>query len=239
MNTCFRWTGGAAWRRGGTVAVTAVAVLVCWALILTQSCQSRSHRTGRAEAPRERFDYYILSLSWAPAFCAGENRAETSRECDPQRHTGFIVHGLWPELEDGRPLEFCRAVPPARAAIVDDLLPIMPDRMLIQHEWRAHGSCTGLPASEYFAAVRRAADRVRIPELFLSTRLGFTISPREIEHRFGEASHFGDVRAIYVQCRRGELTEVRVCLTKNLEPRPCGDRVRDCASRTLFVRRIQ
>ena len=43
------------------------------------------------------FDYYVLSLSWAPAFCAQPNEvARNPRECAVGRHIGFIVHGLWP-----------------------------------------------------------------------------------------------------------------------------------------------
>jgi ribonuclease T2 len=42
------------------------------------------------------------------------------------------------------------------------MLAFMPDAGLIQHEWRTHGSCSGLSAEEYFTEVKRAAEKVRI-----------------------------------------------------------------------------
>ena len=48
------------------------------------------------------FDYYVLALSWAPGFCADPaNAAANPKECAPARHTGFVVHGLWPEANAG------------------------------------------------------------------------------------------------------------------------------------------
>ena len=51
------------------------------------------------EAPPP-FDYYVLSLSWSPEYCASEARPK-----DPQcvRPYAFVVHGLWPQYERGWP----------------------------------------------------------------------------------------------------------------------------------------
>src|SRR4051812_19830847 len=65
---------------------------------------SRSKRKAHAaESPSDQqaaasFDYYVLSLSWAPGFCANPSNASANpKECAPGTHLGFIVHGLWPE----------------------------------------------------------------------------------------------------------------------------------------------
>ena len=64
-----------------------VAILAALALVGALAAQYQT-------AP---FDYYVLSLSWAPAFCALPNEASRNpRECAPGRKVGFIVHGLWP-----------------------------------------------------------------------------------------------------------------------------------------------
>jgi ribonuclease T2 len=42
--------------------------------------------------------------------------------------------------------------------------------------------------------------------------------------------------AMTVACSRGELSEVRVCLTRSLQPRPCGVGVRDsCPAAPITV----
>jgi ribonuclease T2 len=45
-----------------------------------------------------KFDFYLLNLSWAPEFCSIQG---TSPECTGAVHYGFIVHGLWPQNNDG------------------------------------------------------------------------------------------------------------------------------------------
>lgn len=196
---------------------------------------------GQGSERRERgrpgqFDSYVLALSWVPAFCA-EGNGKTYRECDVRRHLGFIVHGLWPQAADGRPMEYCRRVPPVSHEIVQDMLGIMPDRELIQHEWRAHGSCSGLSPTEYFGAIRTAYSRISIPAEFRSGRQT-RMAPEAVENMFERASGGAAGPSVRVACRQGELTEVRVCFSRNLDPIPCSNQVRECRAPTVFVRPI-
>ena len=55
-----------------------------------------------------RFDFYVLALSWSPSFCEKQSPARRAR--NPQcngRPFAFVVHGLWPEYEQGFP-SYCR-----------------------------------------------------------------------------------------------------------------------------------
>ena len=216
-------------------------IFVLLALTLTISgCQDSGRAAQQPPVRAANFDFYVLSLSWAPAYCAhaGENRS--SRECDPHRAVGFVVHGLWPQRnDDGRLLEFCAHVPPVSHAIVEDMLDIMPDRSLIQHEWRAHGSCSSLPPREYFATVRRALARVKIPSVFPPHRRPMRVSPSDIERDFESSTGIADAQSVRIGCRDGEFTEVRVCLSKSLQPVPCGPSVRECRQSSLLVRAIR
>ena len=81
------------------------------------------------------FDYYLLTLSWAPEFCAWNRSGRTSDECNPNKHMGFVVHGLWPQYNNGQWPQDCASTPPVSSAIVNQMMPIMPGRSLIQHEF--------------------------------------------------------------------------------------------------------
>lgn len=64
-----------------------------WFLILLASA-------GLARADGERagdFDYYVLSLSWSPTWCALEGDERGSPQCDADRDLGWVLHGLWPQ----------------------------------------------------------------------------------------------------------------------------------------------
>ncbi len=48
-------------------------------------------------------------------------------------------------------------------AILQATLNYVPTESLIQHEWATHGTCSGMSAADYFAALRRARDSIVIP----------------------------------------------------------------------------
>ncbi|MCB1968558.1 MAG: ribonuclease, partial [Candidatus Accumulibacter sp.] len=52
------------------------------------------------------FDFYVLALSWSPAYCLIEGDRANKQQCAEERDLGFVVHGLWPQFESGYP-EFC------------------------------------------------------------------------------------------------------------------------------------
>jgi ribonuclease T2 len=163
------------------------------------------------------FDFYVLSLSWSPTYCATEGSPD-SAECATPR--GFIAHGLWPEYESGFPSD-CPSNMPRRVSqgIVDGLADIMPGAGLVNHEWQKHGLCSGLNQANYFAKVRRAFETVVLPR----DLGGRTLAPRQIEQDFIAGNPRMIETGIAVQCNRGLLDEVRVCLTKDLGFRRCLD----------------
>ena len=48
------------------------------------------------------FDYFLLTLSWAPEFCERNPNGRKSAECASNQHRGLGVHGLWPQYNDER-----------------------------------------------------------------------------------------------------------------------------------------
>ena len=70
---------------------TAVLILLTFCALAT-SATARHRKSPDAEPGT--FDYYLLSLSWSPAYCLSDPGAA---ECNGPRRFGFIVHGLWPQ----------------------------------------------------------------------------------------------------------------------------------------------
>lgn len=174
-----------------------------------------------AEAPG--FDFYVLSLSWSPSYCEAEGRGGDPQQCRAAKPFGFIVHGLWPQRERGY-AGFCstdeREVLRER---VRSLYDIMPSAGLIRHEWRKHGSCSGLTQDAYFRTLRRASEAVTIPAQFRQVATRRSIAPREVERLFARSNPGLAPEGIAVACEDGRFTEVRICMTKDLDFRDCPE----------------
>ena len=169
------------------------------------------------------FDFYVLALSWSPSWCARSDPGARSIQCDVDADNRFIVHGLWPQFERGYP-EWCdKAERDVPRRYEDALLPIMPSRKLVQRQWDKHGACTGLRQAAYFATLAHAWKRVTIPAKLAELTRTTRIPPDEIEALFALANPGLSEAGIAVQCSRGRLNEVRICLTKELEFRQCQE----------------
>lgn len=212
-------------------------VLILLTLVLPNQLLAKHHHTAaaRADTSPGSFDFYLLNLSWAPEFCATHTSGRSSSECDPSRHYGFIVHGLWPENNDGSYPQKCAPAQPVSQAIVQQMLSVMPDRGLIQHEWATHGTCSGLASADYFAAVRNAYAEVQVPQALRAPAQQESVSPADIEQKFAAANH-APQDAFRISCSQGEMVAVEVCLTKDLQFRQCGSGVRDCRAPQVLVR---
>jgi ribonuclease T2 len=184
------------------------------------------------------FDYYILSLSWAPEFCADARQASANPvECSPSKPMNFVVHGLWPEVEHGRSPESCGKAAKVSKGLVRDLLPYMPSEALIDHEWATHGTCTGLSQKDFFTRLMLARASVQLPVQITSIGQTEKNEVFRIESQFAGANPSFPGGAFRVDCRNNALTEVRVCLDKNLKARACPASVSDCKAGTITIRR--
>lgn len=187
--------------------------------------------SGGANAP---FDYYVLALSWSPAYCADEARnPDEEPQCAPRRRYGFVVHGLWPQHEKGWP-EFCGDPGWVQAETLASVDGILPSRRLAVHQWRKHGTCSGLDPEGYFSTLREAWADVKINEIFGRIDRELQVAPKVVEEAFLEANPAYEADGVTVVCRGGLLREVRVCLDRNLDPRACApDARRDCSARSI------
>lgn len=186
--------------------------------------------TARAEGEAAGdFDYYVMSLSWSAAWCALEGDARDDPQCDDGRGLTFILHGLWPQHEDGWP-SFCRTGErdPSRAQTAA-MADIMGGSGLAFYQWKKHGRCSGLSADEYFRTAREAFGSIRVPEFFTQVDRPLTLPASVIEEAFLEANPGLTRDKITITCKDGLIEEARICLTRDLAPRRCGsDVIRDC-----------
>ncbi|MGM4966900.1 ribonuclease T2 family protein [Tardiphaga sp. 1201_B9_N1_1] len=202
------------------------------------SVDPASAQDRRQNAPGE-FDFYVLSLSWSPSFCeAAQERGGNNRSAQMQcggRPYSFVVHGLWPQYDRGFP-NYCERPSPRLARnIMTSMLDLMPAPGLIFNEWDKHGTCSGLGQRGYFEAIRKARAGVKIPDEFLDLQQAKTIAPDAIEEAFIKVNPGLSNSAIAVTCDRNRLTEVRVCMSKDLQFRACEEIDRRACRRDQVV----
>ena len=182
---------------------------------------------GNAQAMGSGFDYYLLNLSWSPEFCYSHPSAA---EC--AAHDTFVLHGLWPENNDGAYPENCSSRPgPADPGQYKDLYP---DQGLLEHEWRTHGTCSGLSADAFFATVRTAYQSVKIPPTLANLNAQTAMAPDDILELFTQSNPKIPRASLALSCGHNYLTAVEVCLDKALHPVPCNG-VRSCRASVVRI----
>jgi ribonuclease T2 len=205
--------------------VTVIGLLVLAALAGMAGASTASAQDRRQNAPGE-FDFYVLSLSWSPSYCeeaAERGNSGRSQQIQCGRPYSFVVHGLWPQYERGFP-DYCqRPSPRLDRNIMTSMLDLMPAPGLIFNEWDKHGTCSGLGARAYFETIRKARSAVKIPEEYLELSAQKTVAPAEIEEAFVRANPGLSTAAIAVICNRNRLSEVRLCMSKDLQFRACEE----------------
>jgi ribonuclease T2 len=183
------------------------------------------------------FDYFLLSLSVAPSFCALSASNQAKRECQSLttgdfHETPLTVHGLWPNragVSVNRQPMNCPGPPltvlplPVQYAL-HRFMPAGPS--LARYEWRKHGTCSGLSAEAYFGAIVQLAQQA-------NDTIGATMREQGM---FGRRVRIADLLAavdkrdrflalaIVVNCRfpRGGgpalIDEIRVTLSRDFAP---------------------
>jgi ribonuclease T2 len=198
---------------------------------------AKKHKSKKNPSP-PGFSYYLLTLSWAPDFCAIPANPHDPAECGIGKKVGFVVHGLWPQGQNGRGPENCGPAGTVAHDIVTVMLKYLPTESLIQHEWKTHGTCSGLSAADYFAAVRKTRDSVVIPDQFKAPAQTLKLSPAAIEAAFAEANPTFPKTAFRTSCTNNALQEARLCFDKDLSPRACTASAGECALKTITVRPV-
>ncbi|MBY0423207.1 MAG: ribonuclease T2 [Parvularculaceae bacterium] len=225
-----------------TIGLALAAFFAMAAPSLAEAPTSRAPASTSGDKPGV-FDYYALVLSWTPTYCAELDPGRADPQCDARgRPFAFVLHGLWPQYARGWP-ERCQTanggfVP---RAVADRMRDIMPNAQLVFHEYRRHGTCSGLAPDAYFDLSRKLFEKVTIPPAFRSV-VGdrMTIAPAALEAAFIAANPGLSADGIAVSCggTGDRLKDVRICFNKSGAFRRCGEnenQARLCRAARVFV----
>ncbi len=188
-----------------------------------------SDRRGSSAASSQPgvFDFYLLNLSWSPEFCATH---PDKPEC--AAHPGFVLHGLWPQNNDGSYPEHCSDTPgPADPATFRDLYP---DAGLLRHEWETHGTCSGLAPDAFFSQARAALHAIQIPSSLSGLTSQTASTPEAILAQFSSANPSIPQESLALSCGNNYLTAVEVCLDHNLHAIACSN-IRSCRANSVRI----
>ncbi len=200
-----------------------------------------NQQTGRNEPGQ--FDYYALVLSWSPTFCASNPRSGSDPQCQPRdgRRFAFVLHGLWPQHATGWP-ENCqtRDRPFVPQRLIDSMLDIMPSPRLVIHEYRKHGTCSGLSPDAYYSLSRKLFHSIKVPPRYDGPSQAFTVSPSELVHDFVSVNPELRPEMIAVACggSGNRLREIRICMSRDGQPQSCGrneEQRRLCSTSRMYV----
>lgn len=187
-------------------------------LALATLCAASQARRPAGEPGR--FDYYAVALSWSPSYCATRNDPD---QCAVGRRLGFVLHGLWPQYERGYP-ESCsteKLTPQVRHQYSG----LFPSERLADHEWKKHGTCSGLDPAAYFTLSGKLKNQVAIPRPFQQPATPVRVSYSEFVQAFKSANPKMQQYSVLPFCAAGGrfLREVHVCYDKRGMSRSCSE----------------
>lgn len=180
---------------------------VLWLLIATVATAA-----PRNQAQPGEFDFYVLSLSWSPTFCLTH---PSNEQCTGKGY-GFVLHGLWPQYARGGWPASCAPQSRLSDEEMDKGAALFPTRALLKHEWAKHGTCSGLEPLEYLQRTDMALGVVVIPQQLQPFNTPPSLPAWEIEALFRQSNPRMGNHGLAVICKGKVLSEVRVCLTKDL-----------------------
>ena len=187
-------------------------------LVLTALADAAPRHQGQAGD----FDFYVLSLSWSPTFCLTHPQ---DQQCTGKGY-GFVLHGLWPQYARGGWPASCLPQSRLSAEDVAKGMSLFVTEKLLKHEWVKHGTCSGVDASEYLDKTDTALGVVQIPQAFEPFNVPGPLAARDIEALFRESNPSMGRHGMAVICKGKVLSEVRVCLSKELRFTGCPQSIK-------------
>ena len=186
------------------------------ALVLATPVWAQAKGEQKGAAPGS-FDFYVLALSWSPAYCANGGDKRSTEQCASGQSNGFVIHGLWPQFEHGYPIECPSDQTDLPKSVLETAHRLFPDDRLAEHEWKRHGTCTARAPADYLSDVAAARQHIAIPAAFLQPKSEVSLAPIDVEKAFSDINPGLTSSMMSVACSKGELQEVRICFTRDVK----------------------
>lgn len=189
-------------------------------LLLALASLCATSQARRPSGQPGQFDYYAVALSWSPSYCATNN---DPNQCASGRRLGFVLHGLWPQYERGYPLSCSTEKLPRQ--VRERYSALFPSERLAEHEWKKHGTCSGLDPAAYFTLSGRLKNQIAIPRPFQQPATPVRVSYSEFVKAFKSANPALQQYSVLPFCAAGGrfLREIHVCYDKRGASRSCSD----------------
>lgn len=187
--------------------VGAFAVSICTA-------DAKGERKGAVPGT---FVFYVLALSWSPSFCQSAGADRSPEQCKKGGKKGFVLHGLWPQDEEGYPSMCTPSETNLSKYDLEAGAGLYPEPWLVKYQWRRHGTCSGEAPDQYFQLVKTALEKVRIPDGLRNVDEARAVIPADVERQFGDANPGLMVDMISVSCRDKLMQDVRICFSRDLK----------------------
>lgn len=189
-------------------------------------------------APQNAFDFFIFALQWPGTICS--TRSSCCQHLSSA--TGFTIHGIWPEFNDGSWPQCCSG-----PAFDDSKISSLSSKLqsfwpslycgsskgchgtevsFWGHEWEKHGTCAWPVVHneyDYFATALKLYEENDL----LAVLMKAGIVPLIDEH-YNASSLVSAVAEAFgaspvLICSNGRLKEIRLCFTKDFQSRDCID----------------
>lgn len=184
-----------------------------------------------AAKPAGNFDFYVLTLSWSPDYCAS-NGAGDVQQCNSGKKYGFVLHGLWPQYNQGYPSNCSTQKLPAD--LKAEFPTLYPSEKLYDHEWEKHGTCSGLEPEQYLALSKELKESVTIPSRYKAPEKTIRVTVKQLKQDFVSANSDLSESGLAAYCSGDGrfLKELYVCFSTGGEPIKCSTEIHTRASKS-------
>ena len=207
-------------------------------IVFTLSCPVCGGSASRNDSGD--FDFYVLAMSWSPDFCAGWG-GKDSEQCGPGENPGFVLHGLWPQYQKCFPQNCSSVHLPSQ--LKREFPGLFPNDRLYDHEWRRHGTCSGLLPQEYLALAKALKQAAPLPPRYRHLRepLRTTTVALKKEFKAVDANLPDNGMAVFCSGSGRFLKEVFLCYDRQGKPTACSYEIlskstRSCRQPDFLIR---
>jgi ribonuclease T2 len=205
--------------------------------------QPKPQPTQKVQNVPGQFDYYALTLSWSPDYCATNGNTDP-QQCSSGKKLGFVLHGLWPQYTRGYPANCTtEAFDPQ---ILQQFPNLYPSPKLYSHEWEKHGTCSGLTQPKYHQLEKTLKDSVKIPDRYVHPSQPFRVTLTNFKQDFVQANPGFTDKSIAPTCSGSGrfLQETQICYAKDGKPTACSEDVlkrsqKSCGQPNFLVRSVR